>query len=109
MRSVRGRSRRQGGVRHKSGEGVKNSKKAARSLRTPTSGRPVTTPGAGKPAHGLPTLSAPLFVPALGQPPYYLFYRRLSAFIGGPNGVLIFRVGPEEKLIWPRMNADERR
>jgi len=36
------------------------------------------------------------------------FYRRSSAFIGGPCGVFVFALD-RGKNIWPPMNADERR
>jgi hypothetical protein len=36
------------------------------------------------------------------------FHPRLSAFIRGQYQGLIFPLGPGEKHIWPRMNADER-
>jgi len=44
--------------------------------------------------------------PASGELRVACFYRRSSAFIGGQYLVLISR-GPEEKHIWPPMNADE--
>src|ERR1035441_486025 len=91
--------------------GVKNSKKAARSLRTRTSGRSASHAGRGETrlrAADCLGAAALYTSSASGKLPSCLFF---SAFIGvhlRPVWGFGFRVGPEEKHIWPQMNADER-
>src|ERR1022692_99985 len=91
--------------------GVKNSKKAARSLRTRTSGRSASHAGRGETrlrAADCLGAAALYTSSASGKLPSCLF---LSAFICvhlRPIWGFGFRVGPEEKHIWPQMNADER-
>src|ERR1022692_59633 len=91
--------------------GVKNSKKAARSLRTRTSGRSASHAGRGETrlrAADCLGAAALYTSSASGKLPSCLF---LSAFICvhlRPICGFGFRVGPEEKHIWPQMNADER-
>src|ERR1017187_1217153 len=91
--------------------GVKNSKKAARSLRTRTSGRSASPAGRGETrlrAADCLGAAALYTSSASGKLPSCLF---LSAFICAHLRLIwgfYFRVGPEEKHIWPQMNADER-
>jgi hypothetical protein len=88
---------------------VKNSKKAARSLRTRTSGRSASHAGRGETrlrAADCLGAAALYTSSASGKLPSCLF---LSAFICvhlRPIWGFGFRVGPEEKHIWPQMNAD---
>src|ERR1039457_1675540 len=91
--------------------GVKSSKKAARSLRTRTSGRSASHAGRGETRLRAADClgAAALYTScASGKLPSCLF---LSAFICVHLRLIWgfdFRVGPEEKHIWPQMNADER-
>ncbi|MGA3076444.1 MAG: hypothetical protein ABSG56_22475, partial [Bryobacteraceae bacterium] len=72
---------------------MKNSKKAARPLRTRTA-RPLGEPD------GLGRRGFVHFVRS-GN----FLYRRSSAFIGGQYGVFVFALDRGKKHIWPPMNA----
>src|ERR1022692_4903083 len=96
------RSRKGRGRATQKWRGVKNSKKAARSLRTRTAGRSVSHAGRGEtrfPAADGPTV----LYTSSAQENFRLarFYRRSSAFIGGQYGVFAFALDREKKHIWP--------